>query len=95
MENSPDLLSDMTPNEKYFFYELDKRIREIKCPYNGVDFAVKDFGHSLAIVLKEEQIMDRPQSEIDAIIEWAQLMGQLIMSKGIQCYIVGRKSIGR
>lgn len=94
MENSPDIVKELSPTEKYFLYDIDKKIREIPCPYRGVDFAVKDFNHSLAIVLKEEQIMDRPQTEIDNIVEWAQRMAFVIMSFGIQCYIVGRKSLG-
>ena len=94
MENSLDLVTSMTAGEKYFFYGLDKEVRNIKCPHPGVDYAIKDFKHSLGVVLKEEQIMTRPQGQIDDIIEWAQNIAILIMSKGIECYVIGRKSLG-
>jgi hypothetical protein len=77
----------------YFALEIDKKVKAIKPPYK-VDYAIKDFGHSLAVVLKEEQIMDRPQSQIDIIMEWAQKVALTIEMNGIKCYVIGRKSIG-
>ena len=76
----------------YQVFELDKVIRQIKPPYK-IDYAIRDFGHSLGLVLKEEQIMGRPQSQIDNIMEWAQSLALIIESKGIKCYVIGRKSL--
>lgn len=89
MEN----LTSNNASTLYFLYGLDKVIRDMKPPYRGVDYAIQDFGHSLGLVLKEEQIMGRPQSEIDSIMEWAQRVSLMLESKGIKCYVIGRNSL--
>ena len=76
----------------YEVLEVDKMIRAMKPPFK-IDYAIRDFGHSLGLVLKEEQIMDRPQSQIDSILEWASTVALAIESKGIKCYVIGRKSL--
>lgn len=76
----------------YLINDGPKIIRSIKCPYK-IDYAIRDFGHSLGLVLKEEQIMNRPQSQIDAIMEWAQRVSLALEAKGIKCYVIGRKSL--
>lgn len=88
MEN----LQPPNASELYFFYELDKVVRDMKPPYK-IDYAIKDFGHSLGLVLKEEQIMSRPQSQIEDIMEWAQQVAFIIKAKGIECFVIGRKSL--
>lgn len=83
-------------NNAYFLYiskGWDKKIREMKPPYK-IDYAVKDFGHSLGLVLKEEQILSRSQSQIDNIMEWAQRVSLAMEADGIKCYVIGRKSLG-
>jgi hypothetical protein len=89
MEN----LTSNTAGYLYFAYGLDKQIRSMKPPYRGVDYAIKDFGHSLGLVLKEEQIMGRPQDQVDTLMEWANRVALFIESKGIKCYVIGRKSL--
>lgn len=88
MEN----LQPPSAGQLYFIYELDKVVKSMKPPYK-IDYAIRDFGHSLGLVLKEEQIMDRPQSQIDSIMEWSQRVALAIKAKGIECYVIGRKSL--
>lgn len=78
--------------ELYIINDGANIIRSIKCPYK-IDYAIRDFGHSLGLVLKEEQIMDRSQSQIDSIMEWAQRVCLALELKGIKCYVIGRKSL--
>lgn len=77
----------------YLMRGWDKKIRDMKPPYK-IDYAIKDFGHSLGLVLKEEQIMGRPQSQIDLIMEWAQRISLEMEKDQIKCYVIGRKSLG-
>lgn len=65
----------------------------MKPPYSNIDYAIKDFGHSLGLVLKEEQVMNRPQAEIESIMEWAQKIALTLEAKGIKCYVIGRNSL--
>lgn len=89
MENFP---TNADAGILYEVYEIDKLIRQMKPPFK-IDYAIRDFKHSLGLVLKEEQIMGRPQSQIDMIMEWAQTVALAIESKGIKCYVIGRKSL--
>ena len=78
---------------KYQKYGLDKIVREIKCPYPGIDYAIVELkgGESLAIMLKEEQIMLLNAEKQLGVMEWVQKIRSQIEKFGIKCDIVGRK----
>lgn len=80
--------SDLT--FKYRQFHLGSKLRDIPPPISGVDYAIKDMGTYLAIVIKEEQIMDRPDSQIALIMEWLNKLAEVINFHGIDCYVIGR-----
>lgn len=88
MEKSTDLTA------LYVHHNLSAKLRNIKPPFAGLDFAVKDMGLYLAIMIKEEQIMDRPDSQIVLIMEWLNRLAEVINMHGIDCYVIGRKFNG-
>lgn len=79
---------------KYQSSGLDKKIREIKCPYPGIDYAIIELkgGESLAIMLKEEQVMVLSDEKRLGVMEWVQKIRSEIEKFGIKCDIVGRKA---
>lgn len=91
MENSR-LNNSMGLQFWYKYYGLDKTLREIKPPYKNLDFAIVDLGKSLAIVLKEEQVMVLNGEQQVAVMEWVQSMRKIVESHGIKCDILGRRA---
>lgn len=91
-------MENLRPNRQsglYFLYKqhnLDKKLREMKAPYPNVDFAIVDMGQSLAIMLKEEQIMVLSGEQQVSVMEWVQRMRSTVELHGIRCDIVGRKA---
>ena len=79
---------------KYKQYGLDKILRGIKCPYPNIHYAVVELkgGESLAIMLKEEQIMVLSEEKQLGVMEWVQKLRSEIEKFGIKCDIVGRKA---
>lgn len=80
--------SDLT--FKYKQFDLGTKLRNVPPPFSGVDYAIKDMGLYLAILIKEEQIMDRPDSQIALIMEWLNKLAEVINFHGIDCYVIGR-----
>lgn len=94
MENLSISNFDIEPLwQKYQRYGLDKTIREIKCPYPGIDYAIVQLkgGDGLAIMLKEEQVMLLNEEKQFSVMEWVQKIRSEIEKYGIKCHIVGRK----
>lgn len=79
---------------KYKQYGLDKVVRDIKPPFSGIDFAIIELegGSSLAVMLKQEQVMDLNDTKQVQIMEWVQRIRSEIEKFGIKCDIVGRKT---
>lgn len=78
----------------YEYYKVGSQLREMRPPYPGVDFAIKDMGTHLALVVKEEQVMKFNAEQQVSIMEWLQRMRTKIESYGIKCELMGRKYRG-
>jgi hypothetical protein len=91
-------MENLKPSEPlwmlYERYGLNKTLRGIKAPYLNIDYAiiVLKGGDSLAIMLKEEQIMNFNDEQQVSIMEWVQKLRSAIELHGIKCDIVGRKA---
>lgn len=79
---------------KYQRLGIDKSVRNIKCPYPGIDYAIVELkgGEGLAIMLKEEQVMLLNDEKQLSVMEWVQMIRSEIERHGIKCHIVGRKA---
>lgn len=94
MENNS---SYKTPSEMeylYNHYKIGDQLRQIKCPYNGIDFAVKNMKEYLAIIVKEEQVMNLNSEQQVSVMEWLQKLRTIVESYGIRCELIGRKYVG-
>jgi hypothetical protein len=78
----------------YRHYKLDEQLREIKPPYRGIDFAIKNMKDHLAIVVKEEQVMNLTPEQQVSVMEWLQTLRTKVESFGIKCELMGRKYRG-
>lgn len=94
MENLSISNNDTPLWMRYKQYGLDKVVRDIKPPFPGVDFAIIELegGSSLAVMLKQEQVMDLSDTKQIAVMEWVQRIRSEIEKFGIKCDIVGRKA---
>lgn len=86
--------SNQNLTELYKFHHLGEQLRLIKPPYSGIDFAIKDMNDHLAIVVKEEQIMQFSPERQVSIMEWLQKLRVHVESYGIRCEFMGRKYRG-